>query len=141
VEADCELVNLPATPVAPTARTTLVSAARTLCRVALGAVDGPVIARLEGHLRVLPTLATNSREHFALPAAEATAVSARCEPAFRLPRLASGTTLGASARVVGKALLGEELLLADREGELVATVATGKDLVLERNHADSFGIF
>lgn len=105
-------------------------------RKAVRAVHGPVATRLEGHLGVLATLGAHRGEHLPLPAlvaasgiASAGRIAAAC--------LAGDPALGAPTRLVGEALLREELLLSLGEDEFLAAVPAGEGLVLHVDHADS----
>ena len=110
---------------------------------AIGAVDGLLAAGLEWYLSLLPALSTDRREHLPLP----TVVPA----AGRVPSggiaspasvsLVRGPAFGAPARLVGEALLCEELLLSNGKDELSVAVAASERLVFHVCHADSqFGL-
>jgi len=108
-------------------------------REAVGAVNRLISTRLEWHLSVLAALGAHGREHLSLPSLVSTAgrVSSRGIAASAPARLVGRPALGASARLVGEALLCEELLLSLREGELAVAVAAGEGLVLHVDYADS----
>ncbi len=120
--------------VSATAARSAVSIAGALGRVAVGAVDWPVIARLEGHLSGLPALGAYGGEH--LPSTAAVTIATGCVAAAL--RLSGCSAFGASAWLVSVALLGVELLFACRKGELGAAVAACECLVLHVDHADSY---
>src|SRR5579875_436091 len=99
------------------------------------AIHRLVGARLERHVGGLTALRTDGGEHLAAPAAIATTAVAtgvvRRARARPQALLAGRPTLGAAPRLVGEALLGEELLLTGREGELPTTLAAHQGSVNE----------
>ena len=128
--------QLPAAAAPATGRAGVVGG-RADGRVAVGAVDWLIRPRLERHHRVLATLRTHGGEHLAFSPCTAGTVAARRIAAVAALRLAGGPAVRAPARLVGEALLGVKRLLARREGELLATIATRKDFVLLVDLADS----
>src|SRR5512133_3786329 len=111
---------------APT--TTAAATARAVLLETVGAVDRPIAARLEGHLGVLATLGANDRIHLAL-ATVATAVGGAALAGCLARRPASG-----AAHRGAETLLGEEFLLAGREGEFLAAIVASEGLVLHVVH-------
>ncbi len=107
------------------------SAAR-LSAEAVGAVNGPIATRREGHFGVLATLSANHRVHLAFAtavAAGATVAAASAEGAAAVTRsLAGGAAVGATAG--GAEALGlVEFLFALGERELLCAVGASKVLV------------
>jgi hypothetical protein len=123
-----------------------VPAARgSLASEAVRAVDGLFATRLEWYLGVLATLGAHSREHLPLSALVSTPggiATGGIAPSAATPvRLVSSPALWTPARLVGEALLCEELLLPRCEHELAVAVAAGKGLVFHADYADSFNSF
>ncbi|MGC2242766.1 MAG: hypothetical protein WBA06_03985 [Candidatus Aquilonibacter sp.] len=98
----------------------------------IAAVHRLVAARLERHFGHAAALAASCAEHLAL--ATATAVSAAAGTTRTATTtagcLTGGTTIGATVRLVGKALHGEELLLAGRKRELARTINAVQKFIL-----------
>ena len=125
---------LVAATAAPTSSAVPTAIRGTPGREAIGAVDGLLAAGLEGYLSLLPALSANRREHLPLTSLVPAAAGI---PAATTACLIGSSAAGASARLVGEALLSEELLLSRREDELLVAVAAGEGFVLHVDHADS----
>ena len=96
---------------------------------AVAAIHRLVAARLERNFRHTAALAAGRAEHLALAAAaEAAAASAALTATAR--RFTRGAAIRTTVRLVGKALHGEELLLAGRKRELTRTIDTVQIFIL-----------
>jgi hypothetical protein len=84
---------------------------------ALAAVDGTVVVRLEGNLALLAAVGADSVEHLT----GGSLLTALC--------LAGIAAITASLGLVGKALLGVELLLAGGENEFASAILADNGLV------------
>jgi hypothetical protein len=78
-------------------------------REAVAAIDGLVTARLERHFGHASALTARRREHFTSAAAGTAAAAAAA--ATGTSGLTGGTAIRATARLIGKALHREKLLL------------------------------
>jgi hypothetical protein len=85
---------------------------------AVVAVDGAVVARLEGNLAGLAALSANSLEHLA---SRSSALTTLC--------LASVAAIAASLGLVGEALLSVELLISGGENEFASAILADNGLV------------
>ena len=85
------------------------------CRKALAAVDGAVVARLEGNLRLFAAVGAFGDEHFPVGAAGS---------------FARRTAFSAALRLILEALFGVEFLLTGGEREFLVAVLAHQCLVL-----------
>ncbi len=130
----------PGTPPVATAAASARTPARILLPVAVGAIYRTVSAWLEGYLGLLAALRAHGRVHLAR-AAVTTAAAAVAIAAVSRAALAGSLTGRPAARTPAwgrKPFLGEELLLAGREGKFLAAITARKRLVFHIDYTCSY---